>query len=284
MPEKYRPNAVQFRTEDGVLLVGWVLGGGARGITLAHANGWMVNSWLPFAERLVAAGYMVILWEFRGIEPSGMAPRGADNRWDLDVLAAAQVLREHGATRILTMGASDGGNATAVAAPSIPDLVGIALLSSPARSKGNGVAALGRLSPDIPAFFAVSTNDPGGKFYPEVEALYKGSTALHKEFHVLTSYEHGTDLLSEEDAYSRMKGSTPPQKEERRQLADSLMRFVNYAFGVDGDAGAETLIDSTVKLAPDTQKFPRKSLWWLTFVVVGVIALLAALCKRRLHI
>lgn len=238
MPERYRKNAVQFRTVDGILLVGWVLGEGTRGITLGHANGWMVNSWLPFGERLAEAGYMVILWEFRNIPPSGSAPQSSWQRWDLDVLAAAQVLREHGATKILAMGASDGGNATAVASPHIPDLVGIALLSSPARSKGDGPKALAQLKPVIPAFFAVSTDDPGGKFYSEVKALYDGSVSTHKEFHVLTSYEHGTDLLSDVDAYSAKKGSTTGQKAERRQLADDLMRFVNDAFGTG--AGAET--------------------------------------------
>ena len=37
-PEKYRENAVQFITEDGVLLCGYILGEGSRGITLGHAN------------------------------------------------------------------------------------------------------------------------------------------------------------------------------------------------------------------------------------------------------
>ncbi len=121
-PIKYRENAVQFRTEDGVLLCGYVIGEGNKGITLGHANGWMVNSWLPFGERLVEAGYMVIIWEFRNIPPSGSSREAESLRWDLDVLAAAQVLRERGATEILCMGASDGGNASAVAAPYIPDL------------------------------------------------------------------------------------------------------------------------------------------------------------------
>lgn len=229
-PEKYRRNAVQFCTEDGVLLCGYVLGEGGRGITLGHANGWAVNSWLPFAERLVDAGYMVILWSFRGNLPSGSSP---DRRWDLDVLAAAQVLRERGASQILAMGASDGGNATAVAAPHIPELVGLGILSSPAGSIGDGPAALSQIR--VPAFFAVSDNDPGGKFLPEVQALYDACASERKELHILTSYEHGTDLLSEEDRYSSgaYGGSTEEQKRERRQLADDLMRFVNEAFGAN---------------------------------------------------
>ncbi len=238
VPEKYTENAVQFVTEDGVMLCGYVLGEGSRGITLGHANGWMVKSWLPFGERLVDAGYMIILWEFRNIPPSGNAPESASQRWDLDVLAAVQVLRERGATEILAMGASDGGNATAVAAPSIPDLVGLGILSSPANSKGDAVAAVGEI--DVPAFFAVSNNDPGGDFLSEVQKLYDACASEQKELHVLTSYEHGSDLLSDVDLSSRLVGSTEEQKQERRDLADNLMRFVNDAFGNSSDKSGES--------------------------------------------
>lgn len=238
-PAKYRADAVQFRTEDGVLLCGWVIGEGTRGITLGHANGWGTASWLPFGERLVDAGYRIIIWEFRNISPSGDAAPGEEQRWDLDVLAAAQVLREYGVTDIVAMGASDGGNATAVAAPHIPELVGLGILSSPARSKGDGPAALSRIT--VPAFFAVSSNDPGvgggDQFMREVQTLYDACASEQKELHILTSYEHGTDLLSDEDRYSggAYGGSTEEQKQERRQLADDLMHFVNDAFGVTAD-------------------------------------------------
>lgn len=252
-PEKYRDNAVQFRTGDGILLCGYVLGEGNKGITLGHANGWMVKSWLPFGERLVDAGYMVIIWEFRNILPSGSAPQSASLRWDLDVLAAAQVLRERGATEILSMGASDGGNATAVAAPHIPDLVGLALLSSPANSKGNGLEGVGEI--DVPAFFAVSNDDPGGKFYDEVKSLYDASASEQKEFHVLTSYEHGTDLLSDVDVYSAKVGSTQEQKQERRQLADDLMRFVNEAFGNSTDETGDSEMGAPTPV-PDNSETP----------------------------
>ncbi|WP_057762033.1 alpha/beta hydrolase [Cytobacillus praedii] len=247
-PEKYRDKAVQFRTEDGVLLSGYVLGEGNQGITLGHANGWMVSSWLPFGERLVDEGYMVMIWEFRNILPSGSSPQSESQRWDLDVLAAAQVLRERGATEILGMGASDGGNATAVAAPHIPDLVGLALLSSPKNSRGNALEAVAKI--DVPAFFAVSSDDPVGNFYDEVKPLYDASVSEQKEFHLLTSYEHGTDLLSDVDRYSAKVGSTEEQKQERRQLADDLMRFVNETF--DKNAGETETQTSTPK--PDEGK------------------------------
>ncbi len=229
-PSEYRENAIQFRTQDGVLLCGYVIGEGNRGVMLGHANGWNVSSWLPFGERLLDAGYTVILWSFRDNLPSESAP---ERRWDLDVLAAAQVLRERGVTEIMAIGASDGGNATAVAAPHIPELVGLGILSSPARSIGDGPAALSQIA--VPAFFAVSDNDPGGKFLPEVQALYDACASEQKELHILTSYEHGSDLLSEKDWYSAgaYGGSNEEQKQERRQLAEDLLDFVKDAFGED---------------------------------------------------
>lgn len=248
-PEKYQDDAVQFRTEDGVLLCGYVIGEGDQGITLGHANGWMLNSWLPFGERLVEAGYRIIIWEFRNIPPSGSAPESESLRWDLDVLAAARVLKERGAAKILSIGASDGGNATAVAAPAIPDLVGLALLSAPANSKGNGLEGVGKI--DVPAFFAVSEHDPGGNFYDEVKALYDACASPQKEFHVLTSYEHGTDLLSDVDVYSAKVGSSQEQKQERRQLADDLLQFVNKAFGNDRDEIDHSRAEAELPVAPN---------------------------------
>jgi esterase/lipase len=236
-PEKYRDNAVQFRTEDGVLLCGYVLGEGNRGITLAHANGWMVKSWLPFGERLADAGYMVILWEFRNIPPSGFAPESASQRWDLDVIAAAQVLKERGAAEIICMGASYGGTATAVAAPHIPELAGIGILSAPARSQSiDPIAALRKV--EVPAFFAVSTNDSQGSpgvYQDEVKALYDGCVSAKTQLIVFEGTDHGTDMITP-DVPSQGYASFPKddtQIEKRQELSDKLLLFVKETFGND---------------------------------------------------
>jgi predicted alpha/beta-hydrolase family hydrolase len=241
-PAEYRDNAVQFRTSDDVLLCGYVLGEGSCGITLGHASGWMVKSWLPFAERLADAGYMVIMWEFRNIEPSGFAPESQSRRWELDVLAAAQVLRERGAAQILCMGASDGGTATVIAAPDIPELTGLGILSSPKNSIGDAVEAIGRMK-DVPAFFAVSTKDSFGNFYPHVEALYQACPSTHKQFMVIEGSGHGTDMIMPEVpgvGYASFP-NTDAQIEERQKLADELFRFVNEAFNA---AAADTLANT----------------------------------------
>ncbi len=230
-PEEYRDNAVQFRTQDGILLCGYILGEGSRGVTLGHPNGWMVKSWLPFAERLVDAGYMVILWEFRNIEPSGFAPVSASRRWDWDVLAAVQVLRERGAERIIAMGASDGGTATVIAAPDIPDLAGLGILSSPKDSVGDALEAVGKIK-DVPAFFAVSSHDAYGDFYSHVKALYEACPSTQKELCVIEGTDHGTDMITP-DVPGLGYASFPEdeaQVQKRQELADKLLLFVNETF------------------------------------------------------
>lgn len=242
-PEGYQENAVQFVTEDGVVLCGYVLGTGSRGITLGHAKGWGLKSWLPFGERLAEEGYQVILWEFRDTAPSGPSAAGMGQRWDLDVLAAAQVLRERGATRILSMGASYGGTATAVAAAEIPELAGVAILSSPAYDMEiDAIGAIGSVT--APAFFAVSREDwqnAPGVYQEHVEALYEACGSDQKEIHIVEGSDHGTDMITV-PAEGELGYAVPPKTQEgrkaREELADELMRFVKEAFGEDMPAGS----------------------------------------------
>jgi dienelactone hydrolase len=197
----------------------------------------MVKSWLPFGERLADAGYMVILWEFRNILPSGSAPESESLRWDLDVLAAAQVLRERGAAEIICMGASYGGTATAVAAPHIPELAGIVILSAPARNfSTDPTAALQKVQ--VPAFFAVSTNDSQGNpgvYRDEVKTLFDACASTEKQFIVVESADHGTDMITP-DVPGQGYASFPrddAQIEKRQELSDELLLFVKETFGVD---------------------------------------------------
>lgn len=260
-PEGYQENAVQFVTEDGVALCGYVLGTGSRGITLGHARGWGLKSWLPFGERLAEEGYQVILWEFRDIAPSGSAAAGMSQRWDLDVLAAAQVLRERRVTEIIAMGASYGGTATAVAAAEIPELVGVVILSAPAH--GMEIDAISAMeSVTAPAFFAVSREDwqnAPGVYQEHVESLYEACRSDQKEIHIAEGSDHGTDMITVPEEGELGYAVLPKTQEERKareELADELMRFVNEAFGEDKaaeetavsqDAAAGSLMPSTGK-------------------------------------
>ena len=253
-PEEYRDYAVQFVTEDGVALCGYVLGEGNKGVAIAHAKGWMLKSCLPFGERLADEGYQVILWEFRNTYPSGNADEKSEELWNLDVLAAVQVLRERGVDEVFCMGASYGGSATAVAAVEIPELVGVAILSSPANvSDIDPIGAMRRIT--VPAFFAVSIEDfqgAPGVYQKEVETLYEACASTQKEIHILEGTAHGTDLITVPPEGGLGYASIPKTDEavqERNEMADLLLQFIGNTFTASPESQTDIGVDFTKDMA-----------------------------------
>ncbi|MDD4849172.1 MAG: alpha/beta fold hydrolase [Gemmiger sp.] len=259
-PAEYQEKAVQFLTEDGVKLTGYLFGEGEKGITLAHARGWMLKSCLPLAERLADAGYQVIIWEFRNTLPSEDAPAAMSQRWDLDVLVAAAVLRARGATQILCMGASYGGTATAVAATEIPELVGLCILSAPAQDMPiDPIRALEKIT--VPAFFAVSTEDiqgAPGVYQEQVEALYEACASTDKTFHLVDGPDHGTDMVTippSNAGYGTLPKDEQHQK-QREELQAQLLQFIGHAF--DGISNTEDVAPNEMDSAVDAPKPPAQ--------------------------
>lgn len=286
-PQEYQKNAVQFLTEDGIKLCGYVLGSGEKGVTLAHANGWMVKSWLPFAEKLVEQGYQIILWEFRNNLPSDSATSDMVERWDLDVQAAAQVLSERGVKEIICMGCSYGGTATAVAAPSIPELKGLVILSSPCYNQQIDPAdALSRIS--VPAFFAVSTEDGQGApgvYQREVEALYEACSSSQKELHIVEGVDHGTDMITiPEDGtlgYATFP-DTEMQRENRIELEKQLLKFTNTIFTEAGPSPSPIIAENDDTLESESNEYvdeesTEKPASESTRIIV-IVLLILALC------
>ncbi|UHA73559.1 alpha/beta hydrolase [Paenibacillus sp. 481] len=262
IPTKLKDKAVQFKTSDGVLLSGLLLGEGSKGVTLGHASGWDVCSWLPMAEKLADHGYQVILWSYRYNNPNGEATTKSFSREDLDVLAAAQVLTERGVTKIVSAGASIGGTSSAVAAPHIPQLAGLAILSSPrtllgSESSPNLSAVEAIKNVLVPSFFAVSSDDPTGDYYSETEALYKASASEQKEWVVIDEAYHGTDMLSDTLQGKQYGTGRIVDRTQGKQLSDKLWAFFLQTLG-DPD---QTHAESKNSLAPsDSDKTKQEPL------------------------
>lgn len=215
------------------------------------------------------------------------------------MLAAAQVLRERGATEILSMDASDGGTTTAVAARHIPDLIGLGILSSPKDSVGNALEAVGKIN--VPAFFAVSTHDFAENFYPEVKALYEACSSTQKQFNVIDGPDHGTDMITPDVpgvGYAALP-KDDEQKQKRKELADKLMLFVNEAFGKSADdtftsttneptneatittSPKASLPDETAKAPVNTPANKKAAITtpWLIGAIIILIVLFLAMLK-----
>lgn len=193
-----RSHAVAFRTSDGVTLKGALLGNGRTGIALGHEYRADLCSWMPFARVLVRAGYRVLNVDLRGWGSSGSG-RGANaGRVDLDLAAAARLLRSRGAARIVLMGASMGGTGALVAGVTLrPAPVAVVSLSGPAEfSSMNARAAVKRLR--APTLFVAGKYDPG--FVDDARALYAASASTAKRLDIEQTGEHGTSLI---DAHVR---------------------------------------------------------------------------------
>lgn len=269
-PDALKANSVGFAASDGTKLSGVVLGTGSKGVTLGHANGWNVCSWLPFAQKLADHGYQVILWSYRNNEPSAPAKGEAHYRLDLDVRAAVDVLISRGVTKILAAGASLGGTSSAVAAPDIPQLAGLALLSSPrkfgAPPRISALDAVKKVT--VPSFFAISSHDPTGDYASEIRALYEASAASRKELVVIDDSEHGTDMLS----------ATP----QGTDLSNKLWTFVTSVLGEPAQPPSEPAQPSTsttpsnLAAAPINEGPDRPFPYWIPGTALVVLALASA--------
>jgi len=150
------PQGVSFPTSDGGVIFADLYGSGDRGVVLAHGMRFDKASWKDQGIQLADAGYLVIAIDFRGYGRSQGGPksRSPQDEMYLDVLAAAQYLRQCGARAISVIGASMGGGASANALVNAPPgtidrlvLLAHAPIQNPERLMG-------------PKLFATAKDDP----------------------------------------------------------------------------------------------------------------------------
>jgi alpha-beta hydrolase superfamily lysophospholipase len=106
---------VSFPTQDGGVVFADLYGAGDRGVVLAHGMKFDKASWKDQAIQLANAGFRVSAIDFRGYGKSHGGPKSQSPRDEmyLDVLAAVDYLRGHGARTVAVIGASMGGGASA---------------------------------------------------------------------------------------------------------------------------------------------------------------------------
>ena len=97
-------------TTDGVRLYTIEAGAGATAIVLAHQGRSNLCDTLPYASTLVAAGFRVLAFDFRG---GGQSESPSRNRFSLgrDLAALVARARAEGAEHVFLAGASMGGAA-----------------------------------------------------------------------------------------------------------------------------------------------------------------------------
>jgi pimeloyl-ACP methyl ester carboxylesterase len=198
------PALVRFTTNAGAKLVGVMVGSGRVGLVVGHELGSDLCEWLPQAQALARRGYRVLAFDFEGYGDSTTGS-GPDARLDTDMVAAAKLLRQGGAARIVLIGSSMGGTAALSAATRIrPPVAGVVSLSGPAEFQGiDAGAAILRLR--VPLLLVAGADDPG--YVDDARAMYGKARVADKRLLVASGNAHGTMLLTSGDDAARVRAA-----------------------------------------------------------------------------
>lgn len=182
---------VVFALGETPRLSGELRGTGDVGVVLAHMFPADRSSWEEFSAILAQQGYRTLAFDFRGYGHSG-GEKDIPEIWR-DVLAAAAVLRQKGAKKIVVIGASMGGTAALVAAAQEPGAVdGVVTLSAPSTFMGLSAPPETLAGVTVPKLFVAADGD--GTAAQTAQAFYVQSSPP-KRVEIVPGTEHGTDLL-----------------------------------------------------------------------------------------
>lgn len=104
---------LMLTANDGAQIAAVLYGSGPHGVVLAHGGRFTKESWDPQARILAEADFRVVAIDFRGFGGShGPSEKNFDRApFALDVTAAVEYLRNHGAKTVAVVGGSFGGAA-----------------------------------------------------------------------------------------------------------------------------------------------------------------------------
>jgi pimeloyl-ACP methyl ester carboxylesterase len=193
--ESYGLTARSFwqETDDGVRLYMIEAGSGETAAVLAHGGRSDVCETLSFAKRLVAAGYRIVAFDFRGSGRSGSSKQDplALGR---DLAAAVAHARAAGAARVFLIGSSMGG-AAIVQNTSALSVEGRISLSGTRLWPGFGINDPAGLPHVRTPFLYVGSRDDWRAPLEEALSIFRRIGAADKRTAVYPGSDHGWQLV-----------------------------------------------------------------------------------------
>jgi dienelactone hydrolase/predicted GH43/DUF377 family glycosyl hydrolase len=215
MPSDPRP--VSFSTTDDVILTGSLYGHGKVAVIFSNMGDQHEDSWGAMPPVMADEGYTALTYEFRywvnNKIDNNLAKFAAD-----DLRAAIAFVREQGAEKVVLVGASLGGMATAKVAAD-QSAASVIIMGSPLSAPSIGLqvekAELQAIS--APKFFITSENDDT----VDASALMAmfDLAVEPKQIHVYGGSAHGTKIFDTDN------GS---------DLRDRLLAFIQATAPADG--------------------------------------------------
>jgi len=187
-------HTVTFDTTDGATISGELYGSGKTAVIFSMMGN-CKPGWREFAQITAAQGFLALTYPWRGCR-AGSVDEVLIQKFLADTRAAITFVREQGAEKIILVGASLGGVASAKLAVESQASGIVILASPPSISQWNFEIQSADLNTDIPKLFITAENDktvPAGA----TRELYD-LAAEPKEWQTYPGSEHGTDLFEGE--------------------------------------------------------------------------------------
>ena len=189
-------HAVTFDTEDGTTINGELYGTGKTAVIFS-VMGNCKPGWREFAQLTAAQGYLALTYQWRGCKANSV-DEVLIQKFLEDTRAAIRFVREQGAEKIILVGASLGGCASAKLAVESQASGIVVLASPPSISQWGFEIQPADLNTNIPKLFITAENDntvPADS----TRTLYD-LAAEPKEWQTYPGSAHGTDLFEGQSA------------------------------------------------------------------------------------
>jgi hypothetical protein len=180
-------------TADGVRLYTVEAGSGATAIVLAHQGRSDLCDTLPYATTLVASGFRVLAFDFRGWGRSQSSSRHG-LALGTDLAAMVQRSRADGAKHVFLVGASMGG-AAVVQNTSTLRVDGRISVSGTRLWAGYGINHPDRLRRIRAPFLYIGTRDDWRAPLKEVRAIFRRIGSYDKRTALYPGSDHGWALV-----------------------------------------------------------------------------------------
>ena len=235
-------------TGDGVRLHMIEAGSGKTTAVLAHGGRSSLCDTLPFAARLVAAGYRIVAFDFRG---NGLSESPSKNRLALgkDLAAGVAYARETGAERVFLIGSSMGG-AAIVQNTSTLRVEGRISLSGTRLWPGFGINNPAGLARIRAPFLYVGSRDDWRAPLKEALGIFRRVGAVDKHTAFYPGSYHGWQLLDSSPFAPRREASSSAGSRATHDRRDSAEAKLLGGARPRGARERRTRWSSALRLAP----------------------------------
>ena len=187
-------HTVTFDTADGAAVNGELYGSGKTAVIFS-VMGDCKPGWREFAQVTAAQGFMALTYQWRGCRENSV-DQVLIQKFVEDARAAIAFVRDQGAEKIILVGASLGGCASAKLAVESQASALVVLASPPSIPQWGFEIVSDDLATDIPKLFITAENDDTVTA-DATRALYDLATEPN-EWQTYPGTAHGTDLFEGE--------------------------------------------------------------------------------------